>query len=501
MRFSDFAEVIESHARATPDKVAWHVDEAAIAWRDLDHCTRIGAQRLRERLSTEPARLALRIDWPAAFLRGLLTVVRAGAAAVPIPARLREAAIVELLTSSHAHALLVSAETAPAMHALAPARRMFDVNELMRVPRGGTASDVTAPTIEPDREMLVLYSSGTTSGPKGVIHTHRTRCAAAENAIRHYHIDANERTLITAPLYTARAIVPLLATAYAGGSSIVVSDPAPRRVLDAVAKHSPTTVDFVPTQLAALLDDPAFDAQVFSGCRLVICTGATLDERLRERAFAAFPASFIEVYGSTEADFVARLPRRSAPEKRGSVGTPRGVQIRVLDGDGEPVADGEVGEIAVCGPATMVGYTDAAATQRAFWVDAQTGERYFRTGDVGRLDRDGYLWLAGRAKDMIITAGFNVYPSDVENVLAQHPAVQHAAVVGLAHEVLGETPLAFVVLKPASDERGARICRWANARLSANQRLYDVRIVPDLPRNASGKVLKSRLRELAQAGT
>jgi long-chain acyl-CoA synthetase len=501
-RHASFVHVLRSRMAAEPEGTCFFVDATPITWGDLDAHARNLAAILRSARGDLPARVALRIDDPRAFVMTLLGAVRLGCTAIPIPARLRTPAVAAILRHCAPEAVVAEDHEAAALGAVSGAARIVRTAEIAAATVEADAGSMAA-GVDPDLEMLILYSSGTTSEPKGVVHTHRTRCHAAERAGRHYYLDEHERTLINAPLYTARGIAPLLATAYAGGISIVQSafDAAGTNRLAAL--HAPTTIDMVPTQYQLLLDDASFDPALYAGCRFALCGGAALDPKLRRRLLEAFPTSFVQGYGSTETDFVFRTPRRPPATKVGSVGLARDVLAEILDEHDEPLRADEIGEILLSAPANFVRYAgDAEATASAFWTHPATGARYYRTGDLGRLDSDGYLWLTGRKKDMIITAGFNIFPADVEHVVVQHPAVREAAVVGLPHRVLGETPLAFVVLDPAASaeaDAGARICRWANARLNANQRLYDVRIVDGLPRNANGKVLKSRLKEIAHA--
>jgi acyl-CoA synthetase (AMP-forming)/AMP-acid ligase II len=501
LRFGSFVDVLWSRMAAEPAAPCFFVDDTPVTWGELDADARRLAAALRGASGDLPERVALRADDPRTFVGTLLGALRLGCTVIPIPARLRPASIAAILRNCAPEVLIAGDDEASGIGEIAGVARVVRPAEIAAT---APEREVDAPrTVDPDHEMLIMYSSGTTSEPKGVVHTHRTRCHAAERARRHYYLDERERTLINAPLYTARGIAPLLATAYAGGTSIVQSafDAAGTNRLAAL--HAPTTVDMVPTQYQLLLDDPSFDRELYAGCRFALCGGAALDPKLRGRLLAAFPASFIQGYGSTETDFVFRMPRRPSPAKLGSVGIARDVLVELLDEHDTPVGADEIGEVVLCAPANFVRYAgDAAATANAFWTSPATGARYYRTGDLGRLDADGYLWLTGRKKDMIITAGFNIFPADLEHVVVQHPAVREAAVVGLPHRVLGETPLAFVVLDAAAAtdaDAGARICGWANARLNANQRLFDVRVVAGLPRNANGKVLKSRLQELAHA--
>jgi acyl-CoA synthetase (AMP-forming)/AMP-acid ligase II len=498
-RFGNFVDVLRSRMAAEPAAPCFFVDDTPVTWGELDADALRLAAALRGASGDLPQRVALRADDPRTFVGTLLGALRLGCAVIPIPARLRPDSIAAILRNCMPEALIAGDDEAAALGGIAGATRVVRAAEIATA---APEREVDVPrTADPDREMLFMYSSGTTSEPKGVVHTHRTRCHAAERVRRHFYLDERERTLINAPLYTARCIAPLLATAYAGGTSIVQSafDAAGTNRLAAL--HAPTTIDMVPTQYQLLLDDASFDPAPYAGCRFALCGGAALDPKLRGRLFAAFPASFIQNYGSTETDVVFRMPRRPPVAKLGSVGVARDVLVEILGEHDTPLAVDEIGEVVLSAPANFVRYVgDPAATANAFWTSPANGARYYRTGDLGRLDADGYLWLTGRKKDMIITAGFNIFPADLEHVVMQHPAVREAAVVGWPHGSLGETPLAFVVLDAAAAGDagiGARICGWANARLNANQRLFSVRVVADLPRNTNGKVLKSRLRELA----
>ncbi len=184
------------------------------------------------------------------------------------------------------------------------------------------------------------------------------------------------------------------------------------------------------------------------------------------------------------------------PDKLHTVGRPApGHDIRLIDEQGREVAQGEVGEVVGRSPAMMNGYhNQPAMTQQAHWRSPE-GELFIRTGDVGRFDEDGFLALLDRRKDMIISGGFNIYPSDLEAVLMQHEAVKDAAVVGVASRRWGETPVAFVVLRPGAEVDAGPLCDWVNQRLGRMQRLAAVEIRESLPRSPIGKVLKRELRQ------
>ncbi len=225
-------------------------------------------------------------------------------------------------------------------------------------------------------------------------------------------------------------------------------------------------------------------------------TSAPFSAELKRQVLDRWPGGLTEFYGMTEGGGSCYLQAHLHPDKLHTVGTPLpGHDIRLIGEDCKEVAQGEVGEVVGRSGAMMVGYhNQPGKTSEAEWYSPE-GLRYIRTGDVGRFDEDGFLTLMDRKKDMIISGGFNIYPSDLEAELAQHPAVVEAAVVGVPSQAWGETPVAFVALKPGASARADEIKAFVNARVGKTQRLADVQIVDALPRSHIGKVLKRELRD------
>jgi acyl-CoA synthetase (AMP-forming)/AMP-acid ligase II len=300
------------------------------------------------------------------------------------------------------------------------------------------------------------------------------------------------------------ALAPIFAAMFAGGMSILMSRFSIDALANALLTLSPTIVGFVPTQLLMLLNRPGFDPQTLRACRFVICGGGVLDPQLRKEVRALLPENFVEVYASSETDLISLSPRREPDEKWGSVGIPRmPVHVSILDENDRRLPAGAIGEIVVNSRANMTDYVTRQDPPTTWYHDAQ-GQRYFRTGDLGRFDDDGFLWVVGRKKEMIKTAGFNIFPADIETVLLTHPDIGDAAVVGVPHAVLGEIPFAFIVPRAPRVSGGGQaendILRWVNARLNKSQLLQGVRFIEALPRNAGGKVVSEELRRAAKAG-
>jgi acyl-CoA synthetase (AMP-forming)/AMP-acid ligase II len=249
----------------------------------------------------------------------------------------------------------------------------------------------------------------------------------------------------------------------------------------------------VPVQYRRIMDLPDFDRFDLSSYRMKFATSAPFDAALKAEVLKRWPGGLIEYWGMTEGGGGTVLVAHANPDKLHTVGHPiPGHEILLVDGEGREVGVGEVGEIVGFSGATMSGYANRPeATRATQWVHPD-GRIFIRTGDLARRDADGFIELVGRAKDMIISGGFNIYPVDLEQVLGQHPDVGDCAVVGVPSRAWGETPVAFVVA-PGADADTLKA--WANARLGKVQRLAAVVLVDELPRSAIGKVLKRDLRE------
>jgi acyl-CoA synthetase (AMP-forming)/AMP-acid ligase II len=256
--------------------------------------------------------------------------------------------------------------------------------------------------------------------------------------------------------------------------------------------HAATHTMLVPVQYRRVLAEPAFDDHKLSFV-MKFCTSAPFPGELKAEVLRRMPGGLIEFYGMTEGGVGFMLVAHMFPDKLHTVGQPNeGHAVRIIDEDGNDVPPGTPGEIVGQSPATMNGYRNRPdLTDKAYWT-APDGSKWLRTGDIGRIDAEGFLTLMDRAKDMIISGGFNIYPSDIEAILVALPGVREAAVVGLPSDRWGETPVAFVVA-PGAD--AAALKAAANAELGKTQRLADLVLVDELPRSHIGKVLKRELRD------
>ncbi|MDK3020168.1 class I adenylate-forming enzyme family protein [Pseudodonghicola flavimaris] len=340
----------------------------------------------------------------------------------------------------------------------------------------------------------LIYSSGTTGTPKGILHDHGLRAAQMERiAISGY--DQNARTLLSTPLYSNTTIVAFLPT-LAGGSTVhLMGKFDARRWLELAEAERITHTMLVPVQYKRILDIPEFDDFDLSDMRVKWSTSAPLRQDVKRDALNRFPGTLTELYGLTEGGGITMLPAHEHPDKLHTVGRPApGSDIRLIDEDGREVAPGEVGEIVGRSPTMMAGYFGRDDLTESFLWRDDRGRVYFRSGDMGRFDEDGFLILSDRKKDMIISGGLNIFADDLERALLEDPDVADAAVIGVPSDQWGETPLGLVVLRPGA-RRGAEEIRAAvNVRLGKSQRLSGLEIRSDLPRSTIGKILKRELR-------
>jgi acyl-CoA synthetase (AMP-forming)/AMP-acid ligase II len=279
-----------------------------------------------------------------------------------------------------------------------------------------------------------------------------------------------------------------------GGTMVLARAFNPREALALIEAERVTHGAFVPVQLERLLALPERGAFETRSLETLMCCGSPLKPEVKRGFAREFNCDLIELYGLTEG-LITILEPEELERKISSVGKPvLGADIRILGEDEREVAPGETGEIVGRGRLVMAGYHGREeANREATWIDP-SGNQWLRTGDLGRFDSEGFLYIVDRKKDMILSGGQNIYPTDIETVLLEHAAVAEAAVIGIASERWGETPLAVVVLRPGHAPRATELLDWTNARVGRQQRLSGVVPRDSLPRNANGKVLKRELR-------
>jgi long-chain acyl-CoA synthetase len=355
--------------------------------------------------------------------------------------------------------------------------------------------------------VLQLYTSGTTGVPKGVMLSNANLAVAMANAGHVFAIDEDTVSLVAMPMFHIGGIGWALCAMSRGGRSVVLRDVDPVVLLDLVARHRVTETFVVPAVLMALLATPTLTSTDLSSLRCIFYGASPIAEDVLARCLERFGCGFAQVYGMTETTGAITLlppedhdptgPRRHLLRSAGRA-LPQ-VELRVVDPDSnQPLPPDTVGEVQARSPYSMLGYFDRPEETAAVLLP----DGWLRTGDAGRLDPEGYLFLSDRIKDMIVTGAENVYPAEVENVLLAHPRVLDAAVIGVPDDRWGETVKAVVVASGdgAADDLAAELIAWCRDRLAHFKCPTSVDLVDTLPRNPTGKILKRQLREPYWAG-
>jgi acyl-CoA synthetase (AMP-forming)/AMP-acid ligase II len=494
--FRAIADLVREHARARPGSLALRQGTQRMTWGELD----VLVDRIAARLQAAGARPtqaiaisgANSIPYLALFLGGL----RAGLAVAPLPNGATPGQLAGMVRDSGARFLFADASVPPLTVDAARIR--------MDLPGGtgslrewlGDAADASQPVaIDASWPFNIIYSSGTTGTPKGIVQPHAMRWAHVARA-ENYGYGPDAVAMVATSLCSNTTLVSVFPCLAKGGAVVMTEgrfDPAAYLALAQEVRA--THAMLVPVQYQRLMALPGFDRHDLSSFRMKFCTSAPFSAALKADVLARWPGGLVEYYGMTEGGGTCILEAHHFPHKLHTVGKPaEGHDIRLVDEEGRELAAGEIGEVVGRSVSMMTGYQNQPGkTREAEWYD-EAGNRFIRTGDVGRFDADGFLTLMDRRKDMVISGGFNIYPSDLEAVLRQHPAVADVAVVGVPSATWGESPVAFVVAgagAPAADELRA----WATARLGKTQRLADLRYLGELPRSDIGKVLKRQLRD------
>lgn len=359
------------------------------------------------------------------------------------------------------------------------------------------------PSISPVTEIVegndaynIMYTSGTTGLPKGIVINHEVRalyCSLFANAFR---MKPESVVMHSGGIIFNGSFLTLMPAMYLGCTYILQDHFDARQVIETIKSENVTHTILVPSQIIACLQQEDFNKQNLPSLEYILSVGAPLLHGQKEALNEKLPGVFYELYGLTEG-FMTVLDRTESKRKIGSVGVPLPfMDMKIVDDKGNELPVGSIGEIIGTGPLLMTEYyknlVQTAEAIRNGWL---------YTGDLGYMDEEGFLFLTGRKKDLIISGGVNVYPVDIEEILILHPMIKDVAVFGVPHKEWGETPVACVVLKEGGSATAADILTWANNNLEARyQKVYEVCIVDELPRNVAGKVLKKDLREKYNPG-
>jgi long-chain acyl-CoA synthetase len=491
--FCDLPTLLAERARAQPQAAALIDGDRRLEFATLDATVDAIAARLQlEGLApTDVVAVcgAASIEYVALFIG----ILRAGGAVAPLAPSSTAEQLAAMVADSGARWLFVDEDVRAALAPLSPAAPLRPLE-----PRGFESWLGDAPArpalvaIQPAWPFNLIYSSGTTGTPKGIVQPHAMRWAHIRRAALAGH-GPGAALLVATPLYSNTTLVALLPALAWGSCAVLMRKFDAGEYLRLAEEHRATHTMLVPVQYRRLLAHADFDRTDLTRFRVKLCTSAPFHAELKAEVLRRWPGGLTEYYGLTEGGGTCILQAHLHPGKLHTVGQPaEGHDIRLIDDDGRELLAGESGEVVGRSPGMMSGYhRQPALSAAAEWHDAE-GRRYIRTGDIGRFDADGFLILSDRKKDMIISGGFNIYPSDLEALLRQHPGVADAAVFGVPSEAWGETPVAALVLR---DGTAAEVVRdWLNARVGKTQRLHAAWSLAELPRSAIGKVLKRELR-------
>jgi long-chain acyl-CoA synthetase len=501
----NIGSLFSRHARYRPNHLAFVFENQRLTWRELNQSINRLANALLGLGIQKGDKVATLLPNSLELYETLWAVAKIGAAVVPLSALLLEEAMKSLLQDSDTVLLITNSDFVKNINAIRAELRGIKEGRYLVTDRShtpgyqdyhalkGAASDQNPRgiAISPDDPFNIMYSSGTTGLPKGIVHSHRIRAAYATSFATAYRMTPESITMHAGAIVFNGAFLDLMPTVFLGATYILLPHFDPASYIEVIEREKVTHVVVVPSQIIALLNSPHFSENALKSLEMILSVGAPLHRQHKDELNKRLPGRFYELYGLTEG-FVTVLDKNDYAAKPDSVGVPPPFfEMKILDESDREVAAGEVGEICGYGPILMPGYY-----KRPDLTAEAVKDGWLHSGDMGYVDEDGFLYLVDRKKDMIISGGVNVYPRDIEEIVVQHPAVQEAAVFGIPHDKWGETPLAAVVLHQTDKITSEELRNWINERVAAKfQRVHDVVFMDEFPRNVAGKTLKRLMRE------
>lgn len=501
------SRMVADSALLNPDKPALICDGETVTWKEFNGRINQVANQLLGMGLNKGEKVAILAYNSNEYAEIFMGIARAGLCIVPLPTMASSDSLKRMIEDSQSRVIFLSKQlfnlAEPFLGNLpgldTHGRIAIDFEKHGWQPyeswRSGASESSPDVKIELGDELLLIYSSGTTGVPKGIVHTNGLRTAIVKS-LGNFGVDHNSTTIISTPIYSNTTLATFITGLAVGGTAVIMRKFDVEEFLELTQRHRATFVMLVPVQYQRLMAHPKFDTYDLSSMQLKLSTSAPLREQLKRDIVARFPGTMFEIYGLTEGGGGTVLACHAFPDKLASVGValPE-VDLRIIDELGKEVTQGSIGEIVSRGPGMMKGYHGREdLTKEALWYN-NVGEAFLRSGDMGYLDEDGFLYLGDRKKDMIVSGGFNIFANDLENELLRHEAVDDATVIGVPSEEWGETPLALVVLKSGAHANEESILSFVNHRLGKAQRISALEFRDSLPRSPIGKVLKLQLRK------
>jgi acyl-CoA synthetase (AMP-forming)/AMP-acid ligase II len=497
------SDKVRKLAATRPDLVLVRAGDVSMTSRELDSHADQVANGLRQEGLAREARIAILSKNTPVFYELLLGAARAEVVLVPINYRLSAREVLFILDDAGVDILFVSSEFEPVFRQIATSVKtvkkfiVIDAAHGYREWLHRQDDAVSQPPVVIDAVSVQMYTSGTTGTPKGVLLTHANIVAALQSAaVAWGPWHDRDVLLVCMPQYHIGASIWGIMGLWLGVPGVLAREFVPAEALRLVQAHRITKAQLAAVMMRMMLDDPSAAETDLSSLELIIYGASPAPLELIRRARAEFGCGIGQGYGMTEtAGSLTYLDPRDHEEEFGdrlkSAGRPvDGVELRIVDSLGATLPAGSIGEVTCRSAQVAAGYwklPDATAESLR--------DGWFHTGDVGRIDSDGYLYICDRIKDLIVSGGENIYPAEVEAALSAHPAVQDVAVIGVPDKRWGESPKAIVVLKANATVSSDNLIEFVRVRLAHYKAPKTVEFVASLPRNASGKVLKRDLRK------